>query len=66
MAYATRWIDNLDTRRRKNKETKQECFHIRFHYLRSEEVVEKCFIEKLPPHITSIDKSKKIWRGKYA
>lgn len=63
MAYATGCRNDLDTRRKKNTKTRQECFHIRFHYLRSEEVVEKCFIEKLPPHITPIKKSKQVWKG---
>lgn len=63
MAYATGCRNDLDTRWRKNKKTRQECFHIRFHYLRSEEVVEKCFIEKLPPHIKPIKKSKQVWKG---
>lgn len=63
MAYATGCRNDLDTRWRKNKKTRQECFHIRFHYLRSEEVVDKCFIEKLPPHITPIKKSKQVWKG---
>lgn len=44
------------------EEIQKERFHIRFQYLRSEETVEKCFIDKLPPHIKPIDRCK-IWKG---
>lgn len=63
MAFASGYVDDLDTTSSKNEETRQECFHIWFHYLRSEDVVDKCFIKKLPPYITSIEKTKKIWKG---
>lgn len=44
------------------EEIQKERFHIRFQYLRSEKTVEKCFIDKLPPHIKPIDRCK-IWKG---
>lgn len=49
MASATGYVNNLDTMRRKENEETRQCFHIRFQYLRSEEVEKKCFIEKLHP-----------------
>lgn len=49
MASATGYVNNLDTMRRKENEETRQCIHIRFQYLRSEEVEEKCFIEKLHP-----------------
>lgn len=45
------------------EEIRKECFRILFQYLRSKDVVKKCFIDKLPTHITSIDNNKNIWKG---
>lgn len=49
MASATDYVNYLDTVRRKKNEETRQCIHICFQYLRSEEVEEKCFIEKLHP-----------------
>lgn len=49
MASATGYVNNLDTVRRKKNEETRPCIHNCFQYLRSEEVEEKCFIEKLLP-----------------
>lgn len=53
---------NIDTGEQK-EEIRKERFHIRFQYLRSNDVVKKCFVDKLPTHITSIDSNEKIWKG---
>lgn len=40
------------------EEIRKERFRILFQYLRSKDVVKKCFVDKLPTHITS-----NIWKG---
>lgn len=45
------------------EEIRKERFRILFQYLRSKDVVKKCFVDKLPTHITSIDNNKNIWKG---
>lgn len=42
---------------------RKERFRILFQYLRSKDVVKKCFVDKLPTHITSIDNNINIWKG---
>lgn len=64
MASASGYAEefNMDMGEQK-EEIRKERFHIRFQYLRSKEVVKKCFVDKLPTYITSIDSNKKIWKG---
>lgn len=46
------------------EDIERERFRIRFSYLKSDKVVVKnCFVDKLPIHITSIDKTDK--KGRY-
>lgn len=41
------------------EDIERERFRIRFSYLKSDkEVVKNCFVDKLPIHITSIDKNR--------
>lgn len=46
------------------EDIQRERFRIRFSYLKSDEkVVRNCFVDNLPTHITSIDKTEK--KGRY-
>lgn len=59
-ASADTEVPDTDASVDRKEDIQRERFRIRFSYLKSdEEVVKNCFVDKLPTHITSIDKTDK-------